>query len=68
MSYNLANESKGEGPLDYSGAISSLHLRQRIATGRDFGHAKTFMFNEIVKGSQDAGVVLDDSRLLDGQS
>jgi len=40
VSYDLANEPKGEGSPDYSGATSSLHVRQRIATGRDSGHTK----------------------------
>jgi len=31
-----------------SGKVDSLHLRQRITTGRNSGHAKAFMFNEIV--------------------
>ncbi|MCI0427643.1 MAG: hypothetical protein L0Z46_06475 [Nitrospiraceae bacterium] len=66
-SYIPANEPKAEGLPDCSRATSSFHLRRRNATGRDSGHAKTFMFNEIVKGSQDVGVVLDDSRRPDEQ-
>jgi hypothetical protein len=55
VSYDLANEPKGEGPADYSGASSGLHLRQCIATGRDSGHTKASCSNRSCRTVRKSG-------------